>query len=89
MKRIIKNYTNISEAHIALITAEYPDGFGDDDVRTLSLPDGKYIRCLEIKTDDTIYLFRIDSEMIEMLEEATDDDFGIDVEDSETEADED
>lgn len=89
MKRIIKNYTNITEAHIALITAEYPDGFGDDDVRTLSLPDGKYIRCLEIKTDDTIYLFRIDSEMIEMLEEATDDDFGIDVEDSETEVDED
>ena len=80
MKRIIKNYTNITEAHIALIAAEYPDGFGDEDVCTLSLPDGKYIRCLEIKTKDTIYLFRIDSEMIEMLEEATDDDFGIDVE---------
>lgn len=80
MKRIIKNYTNITETHIALITAEYPDGFGDEHVSTLSLPDGKYIRCLEIKTEDTIYLFRIDSEMIEMLEEATDDDFGIDVE---------
>ncbi|MGB2135891.1 MAG: hypothetical protein ACPHYG_07845, partial [Flavobacteriales bacterium] len=78
MKRIIKNYTNITEGHIALIKAEYPDGFGDEDVNTLSLPDGKYIRCLEIKTEDTIYLFRIDSEMIEMLEEATDDDFGID-----------
>jgi hypothetical protein len=84
MKRIIKNYTNIAEVHIALITAEYPDGFGDEDVRTLSLPDGKYIRCLEIKTEDTIYLFRIDSEMIEMLEEATDDDFGIDVEGEES-----
>ena len=83
MKRIIKNYTNITEVHIALITAEYPDGFGDEDVCTLSLPDGKYIRCLEIKTEDTIYLFRIDSEMIEMLEEATDDDFGIDVEGAE------
>ena len=80
MKRIIKNYTNITATHIDLITAEYPDGFGDEDVSTLSLPDGKYIRCLEIKTEDTIYLFRIDSEMIEMLEEATDDDFGIDVE---------
>lgn len=67
-----------------MITAEYPDGFGDEDVRTLSLPDGKYIRCLEIKTEDTIYLFRIDSEMIEMLEEATDDDFGIDVEGEES-----
>ena len=80
MKRIIKNYTNITQSHIALITAEYPDGFGDDDLRTLSLPDGKYIRCLEIKTEDTVYLFRIDIEMIEMLEEATDDDFSIDVE---------
>ncbi|MFZ9055482.1 MAG: hypothetical protein ACO2ZL_06715 [Flavobacteriales bacterium] len=83
MNRIIKNYTNITEKHIALITDSYPEGFGDDDLTTLSMPDGKYLRCLEVKTEDTIYLFRIDSEMIEKLEEATDSDFDIDLDEAE------
>ena len=83
MNRIIKNYTNITEKHIALITDSYPEGFGDDDLTTLSMPDGKYLRCLEVRTEDTIYLFRIDSEMIEKLEEATDSDFGIDLDEAE------
>ena len=83
MNRIIKNYTNITEKHIALITDSYPEGFGDDDLTTLSMPDGKYLRCLEVRTEDTIYLFRIDSEMIEKLEEATDSDFDIDLDEAE------
>jgi hypothetical protein len=83
MNRIIKNYTNITEKHIALITDCYPEGFGDDDLTTLSMPDGKYLRCLEVKTEDTVYLFRIDSEMIEKLEEATDSDFDIDLDEAE------
>jgi len=83
MNRIIKNYTNIAEKHIALITDSYPEGFGDDDLTTLSMPDGKYLRCLEVRTEDTIYLFRIDSEMIEKLEEATDSDFDIDLDEAE------
>ena len=83
MNRIIKNYTNITEKHIALITDSYPEGFGDDDLTTLSMPDGKYVRCLEVRTEDTIYLFRIDSEMIEKLEEATDSDFDIDLDEAE------
>ena len=83
MNRIIKNYTNITEKHIALITDSYPEGFGDDDLTTLSMPDGKYLRCLEVRTEYTIYLFRIDSEMIEKLEEATDSDFDIDLDEAE------
>lgn len=83
MNRIIKNYTNITEKHIALITDSYPEGFGDEDLTTLSMPDGKYLRCLEVRTEDSIYLFRIDSEMIEKLEEATDSDFDIDLDEAE------
>ena len=41
------------------------------------MPNGKYLRALEVKTEDTIYLFRIDDEMIEVLEDATDDNFEV------------
>ena len=79
MKRVIKNYTNIEAKHIALIAKAYPEGFGDEDLQVLSMPNGKYLRALEVTTEDTIYLFRIDDEMLEVLEDATDDAFELDV----------
>ena len=93
MKRVIKNYTNITPMHIELIAKAFPEGFGDDDLQVLSMPNGKYLRALEVKTDDTIYLFRIDDEMIEVLEDATDDNFEVAVDsgssDSESEGNDD
>jgi hypothetical protein len=77
MNRVIKNYTNITQMHIELIAKAFPEGFGDDDLQVLSMPNGKYLRALEVKTEDTIYLFRIDDEMIEVLEDATDDNFEV------------
>jgi len=77
MNRVIKNYTNITPMHIELIAKAFPEGFGDDDLQVLSMPNGKYLRALEVKTEDTIYLFRIDDEMIEVLEDATDDHFEV------------
>jgi|GEM_PF-319411 len=82
MKRVIKNYTNITPMHIELIAKAFPEGFGDDDLQVLSMPNGKYLRALEVKTEDTIYLFRIDDEMIEVLEDATDDNFEVAVDSS-------
>ena len=79
LKRVIKNYQNIEKRHIDLIAAAFPEGFSDDDLQLLTLPNGKYLRALEIRTADTVYLFRIDTEMMEVLEEATDDDFTMDV----------
>ena len=77
MNRVIKNYPNITPMHIELIAKAFPEGFGDDDLQVLSMPNGKYLRALEVKTEDTIYLFRIDDEMIEVLEDATDDNFEV------------
>lgn len=85
MKRVIKNYTNIEPTHIALIAAAFPEGFSDEDLQLLSMPDGRYLRALEVRTDETIYLFRIDEEMLEVLEEATDDDFSVDIDTDELE----
>ena len=89
MRRVIKNYTNIEQRHIDLIALAFPEGFGDDDLQLLTMPNGQYLRALEVRTDDTVYLFRIDSEMMEVLEEATDDDFTMDVDSELPEEDED
>ena len=87
MKRVIKNYNTIEAHHIALIEESYPLGISQEDIISLRMPDGKYLSCLEVKTDDTVYLFRMDGGMIQMLEEETGEDFSIDGDDLELEGD--
>jgi len=81
MKRVIKNYANIEARHIALIEEAFPLGIGQDDIKSLRMPDGNYLSCLEVKTEDTVYLFRMDVGMIRMLEEETGEEFTIDGDD--------
>lgn len=87
MKRVIKNYNTIEAHHIALIEESYPLGISQEDIISLRMPDGKYLSCLEVKTDDTVYLFRMDGGMIQMLEEETGEDFSIDGDDLDLESD--
>ncbi|MDB2473882.1 hypothetical protein N9X95_00200 [bacterium] len=81
MKRVIKNYNTIQAQHIALIEEAYPLGINQEDIISLRMPDGKYLSCLEVKTDEIVYLFRMDDGMIQMLEEETGEDFSIDGDD--------
>ncbi len=78
MKRVIKDYKGITPAQLELIAQEYPEGFGLDDLITFKKPDGDTFKGLEIKTDDTLYLFKIDTRMLEMIDDYTDDDFQLD-----------
>jgi DNA-directed RNA polymerase subunit delta len=84
MRRIIKNYNNVEAFHLELIGSAFPEGFSDEDLQSLTLADGRIIRCLEIRTDEVIYLFRIDRAMLEVLEEAMDEGFDLENVDDET-----
>jgi hypothetical protein len=63
MKRIIKDYKNISQEHADLIAQFYPNGFENENLVSFTTPKGEFIKALEIRTDDTIYLFKIDKNM--------------------------
>ncbi|MFT4778427.1 MAG: TATA-binding protein-associated factor Taf7 [Flavobacteriales bacterium] len=78
MKRIIKDYKTITSAQLALITAEYPDGFEIADLVSFKKPDGVEFRGLEIMSDDTLYLFKIDTKMLKAIDEQTDEDYDLD-----------
>jgi hypothetical protein len=63
MKRIIKEYKTISPEHEELIAKHYPNGFENDHLVSFTTPKGEFIKALEIRTEDTIYLFKIDKNM--------------------------
>ncbi|MDZ4824007.1 MAG: hypothetical protein SH856_11155 [Flavobacteriales bacterium] len=63
LKRVIKDYKTISDEHIELINKHYPNGFENENLVSFMTPKGVFIKALEIKTKDTIYLFKIDKNM--------------------------
>ncbi|MFM1999560.1 MAG: hypothetical protein RL204_1507 [Bacteroidota bacterium] len=63
LKRIIKDYKTLGQEHIDLINAHYPNGFENDNLISFVTPKGQFIKALEIRTEDTIYLFKIDKNM--------------------------
>ena len=78
MKRIIKDYKSITPDQLAMIAREYPEGFEIENLITFRKPDGQTFKGLEVKTEDTIYLFKIDTRMLEVIDDYTDDDFTLD-----------
>lgn len=77
MKRIIKDYQSITQDQLKLIESQYPEGFDEDNIISFTTPKGDYIRALEVKTDDTVYLIKMSEKMLAKIDDYTDDDFEI------------
>jgi hypothetical protein len=77
MKRVIKDYNSITDEHAALIEAAYPNGFENENLVSFTTPKGAFIKALEIRTEDTIYLFKIDKNMKVDEDEGNDDGLAI------------
>jgi DNA-directed RNA polymerase subunit delta len=63
IKRVIKDYNTLTKEHIDLINEHYPNGFENENLVSFVTPKGQFIKALEVRTDDTIYLFKIDKNM--------------------------
>ena len=63
IKRVIKDYNTLAQEHINLINEHYPNGFENENLVSFVTPKGQFIKALEVRTDDTIYLFKIDKNM--------------------------
>ncbi|MFM7725282.1 MAG: DNA primase, partial [Flavobacteriales bacterium] len=57
------DYNTLTQEHIDLINEHYPNGFENENLVSFVTPKGQFIKALEVRTDDTIYLFKIDKNM--------------------------
>jgi len=72
MKHIIKDYRSITDDHMRLIRKQYPNGFTDADLITLKTADGDYIDALEVKTNDAVYLVRVNHNLLDAIDQFED-----------------
>ena len=75
VKRIIKDYRTVTDEQLKLITEHFPDGIDSEQLISFTNAKGEFVKALEIRTEDTIYLFKFSAEMINKIDDITEDDY--------------
>jgi len=78
MKRVIKNYKSIGIELFQLLMESFPDGIFEDDLINFTKPNGETINAIELRTDDAVYLIKINQELQTKMDAFTGDFEGLD-----------
>ena len=63
MQKIIVDYKKLTPKILELLSKKYPDGYGDDDIIVFDNHRNETIEAVEVKTNDTHYLVKINSRL--------------------------
>lgn len=63
MRRIIVDYKKVTPEILKLLNDKFPDGYDDDDIITFDNHHNETIEAVEVKTDDAIYLVKVNSRL--------------------------
>ncbi|TMM59529.1 hypothetical protein FEE95_00075 [Maribacter algarum] len=74
MKRVIVDFKKLSNAILDLLVMKYPDGFGDNDIISFKNQHNETIECVEVRTEDTIYLVKVSKRLVGAMEDINGDD---------------
>lgn len=74
MKRVIVNYSKLTNEILTLLVEKFPDGYSYKDIVSFQNAKGEYIKAVEVRTEDTTYLVKISSQLETSMEEFEEDD---------------
>ena len=68
MKRVIVDYVKLTTDILDLLAKKYPEGYDYDDIVTFKNVEGLTINAIEVRTEDTIYLVKINTKLERTIE---------------------
>ncbi|MGB0423707.1 MAG: hypothetical protein ACPGED_05270 [Flavobacteriales bacterium] len=69
MNRYIKNFSSLTDDDKLLIRKQYPFGFSGKDYSQVKTNNGEVLNVLEVHTPESIYLVRVNHELLERVDE--------------------
>lgn len=75
MKRIIVDYKKLTPEILKLLVEKYPEGYDDLSIISFKNAHGEIVECVEVKTEDTIYLVKVSTKLARSMENYEEDDF--------------
>jgi DNA-directed RNA polymerase subunit delta len=74
MKRVIVEYTKLTNEILNLLVEKFPDGYDDEDVIRFRNAKNELVEAVEVRTEDTIYLVKISTKLADRIENYDEDD---------------
>ncbi|WP_111708032.1 hypothetical protein [Lutibacter citreus] len=69
MKRVIVDYSKLTNDILDMLVEKFPEGYGYKDIFTFKNAQGESVKAVEVKTEDTIYLVKISLKLEETMDE--------------------
>ena len=69
MKRIIVDYSKLTNDILDLLVEKFPEGYSYNDIITFPNSKGEIIKAVEVKTEDTFYLVKISQKLEETMDD--------------------
>lgn len=74
MKRIIVDYSKLTNEILNLLVERFPDGYDDSNIIRFRNAQNELIEAVEVRTEDTIYLVKVSTKLASRLENFDEDD---------------
>lgn len=74
MKRIIVDYSKLTNEILTLLVERFPDGYDDSNIIRFRNAHNELIEAVEVRTEDTIYLVKVSTKLASRLEKFDEDD---------------
>ena len=74
MKRIIVDYSKLTNEILTLLVERFPDGYDDSNIVRFRNAHNELIEAVEVRTEDTIYLVKVSTNLASRLEKFDEDD---------------
>ncbi len=68
MKRVIVEYTKLTNEILNLLVEKFPDGYDDSDIIRFKNAKNEAIEAVEVKTADTVYLVKVSMKLADRIE---------------------
>jgi len=69
MRRVIVDFKKLNKDILDLLVTKYPDGYDDDHIITFKNSLNEIVECVEVRTDDTLYLVKVSKSLITAMED--------------------
>lgn len=73
MRRIIVDYSKLTNEILTLLVERFPDGYDDSNIIRFRNAQNELVEAVEVRTDDTIYLVKVSTKLASRLEKFDDD----------------
>ena len=74
MKRVIVDYSKLTNEILNLLVDRFPDGYDDSNIIRFRNTKNELIEAVEVKTEDTIYLVKVSTKLADRIENYDEDD---------------